>query len=292
MAVGRVRCEDQRHPLVRAPRRRGGRRPHAVHHDAIVAAHHPADDPRRGVPGRERGRSARRRPHCGCRSTSAPGRRSWCAAQRRRSRSRAQRVEPRRRRSICGSAAGGALCWLPEPMLLAKGCDHRTTTRIRLDPGAALVFREVVVLGRHQEASGSLCQGIRVDVDERPLLRNTLLLGPRWPHADGPAGVDHARAVAQTLVVGAEPAACGVGAPVEGVRSASMELGPDAAMISELTSDPGRLAASSERAPDARGVAATNRAGQPSPASATRASPAPTNASGRSLRHGTGRRCR
>ena len=126
-------------------------------------------------------------------------------------------------------------------MLLAKGCDHRTTTRIRLDPGSALVFREVVVLGRHQEASGSLCQDIRVDVDERPLLRSTLLLGPCWPHADGPAGVDHARAVAQTLVVGAEPAACGVGAPVEGVRSAVMALGPDAVLVSEITADPGRL---------------------------------------------------
>ena len=115
------------------------------------------------------------------------------------------------------------------------------TTRIRLDPGATLVFREVVVLGRHQETSGSLCQDIRIDVDERPLLRSTLLLGPRWPHADGPAGVDHARAVAQTLVVGVEPSACGVGAPVEGVRSAVMALGPDAALVSEVTADPGRL---------------------------------------------------
>ena len=138
--------------------------------------------------------------------------------------------------------AGGVLCWLLEPMLLAKGGDHHTTTRIRLDAGATLVFREVVVLGRHQEAVGVACARTSASTSTNaPLLRSTLLLGPRWPHADGPAGVDHARAVAQTLVVGAEPAACGVGAPVEGVRSALMELGPDAVMISELTADPGRL---------------------------------------------------
>ena len=159
MAVGARSCEDQRRSLVRAPRRRGGRRPHAVHDDAIVAAHHPADDPRRGVPGRERGRSARRRSHSAAGRRRAPGARLVV-------RSAAATIALPGATGGASTAAidlrvraGGALCWLLEPMLLAKGCDHRTTTRIRLDPGSALVFREVVVLGRHQEASGSLVPG-------------------------------------------------------------------------------------------------------------------------------------
>ena len=106
------------------------------------------------------------------------------------------------------------LHWLPEPTIVARGCDHRASTQIVLAPRAELVWREVVVLGRHGEPGGSLLQRLRVDVAGRPLVRNDLAVGPRWPASLGPAGIGEARTVATALVVG--PAAERVRAPAEG----------------------------------------------------------------------------
>ena len=97
---------------------------------------------------------------------------------------------------------GGSLRWEPEPTILVEGCDHRTTTIIDLAEDATLVWREVVVLGRHEEPTGSLLQRLHVDRDGAPLLRTELPIGPRWPGAEGPAGTDGAHVVTSLLVVG------------------------------------------------------------------------------------------
>ena len=100
----------------------------------------------------------------------------------------------------------GSLRWEPEPTILVAGCDHRTTTTIDLEPGATLVWREIVVLGRHEERTGSLLQRLQVDLGGAPLLRSELPLGPGWPGSEGPAGTAGARVVSSLLVVGlAEP---------------------------------------------------------------------------------------
>jgi urease accessory protein len=96
----------------------------------------------------------------------------------------------------------GALRWEPEPTILVAGCDHRATTTITLAAGATLVWRDVVVLGRHGEPTGSLLQRLHVDRAGAPLLRTELPVGPRWPGADGPAGTDGALVVSSLLVVG------------------------------------------------------------------------------------------
>ena len=96
----------------------------------------------------------------------------------------------------------GSLWWEPEPTILVEGCDHRTTTRLELASDATLVWREVVVLGRHDEPTGSLLQRLHVDRDGAPLLRTELPVGPRWPGAGGPAGTDGAHVVTSLLVVG------------------------------------------------------------------------------------------
>lgn len=136
---------------------------------------------------------------------------------------------------------GGSLRWLTEPTILVRGCDHRSSTRIQLDPSSRLVWREVVVLGRHGEAPGSMLQRLRVDVGDRPLLRHDLAIGPRWPDSQGPAGVGHrTRAVATALVVGAAGAHQLPRLPVvEGVRAAVLPLAtgrgaPPAAMVSAI----------------------------------------------------------
>lgn len=98
--------------------------------------------------------------------------------------------------------AGASLHWRPRPVIVTAEADHVATTTIDLDPGASLWWREEVVLGRHREAPGSLLQRLRVDVAGRPLLRNDLALGPRWPGSLGPAGTAGAAAVGTVLVVG------------------------------------------------------------------------------------------
>lgn len=138
-------------------------------------------------------------------------------------------------------AAGATLHWLPEPLLLVTGCDHRVTTRVQLDPSAELVLRDRVVCGRYGEVSGSLLHRMRVDVGDEPLVRNDLQIGPRWPGADGPSGRAEARAVAQTLLVGARDgtAAAYDAAACPGGRRARMPLrapfGREAVLISELS---------------------------------------------------------
>jgi urease accessory protein len=129
----------------------------------------------------------------------------------------------------------GNLRWLPEPTVLVHGCDHTTVARIDVAPGGSVLWREEVVLGRHGEGSGSLLQRLHVDVDGRPLLRNELPVGPRWPGSDGPAGLDGAGAVGSLLGVG-------VGRPsdvsdVEGSRAGIADLSPTAWLLTVVAED-------------------------------------------------------
>jgi urease accessory protein len=126
--------------------------------------------------------------------------------------------------------AGATLRWLPKPTVLIQGCDHTVTTTIRLGAGARLLWRDEVVLGREGEVSGSLLQRLRVDVLGQPLLRNDLTVGPRWPGASGPAGVDGARAIGTLVAVG-HPA--GV-TSVVGVRLASLPLDDRSVLVTAL----------------------------------------------------------
>ena len=124
----------------------------------------------------------------------------------------------------------GSLRWAPEPTILVDGCDHRTTTKIDLAAGATLAWREVVVLGRHEEPTGSLLQRLHVDRDGAPLLRTELPIGPRWPGADGLAGTDGALVVMSMLVIGLEEPARPAGAD-----GAVLQLAEDAWLVTSLS---------------------------------------------------------
>lgn len=97
---------------------------------------------------------------------------------------------------------GASLRWLPEPMLLVRGADHRLTTVVAMEAGADLVWRDEVVLGRDGEPSGSLIQRIRIERDGLALLCTEVALGPAWPTSAGPAGIGGARMLASTVLVG------------------------------------------------------------------------------------------
>lgn len=116
-------------------------------------------------------------------------------------------------------ASGGALRWLPEPAVVARGCLHHMQVSLELEGSAAVMWREELVLGRYGEACGSVVSRTKADVDGAPLLRHELALGPAYPASTGPAMVAGDRAVGSVLLVG-------FGAPAE-----ARVLGPGGAVL-------------------------------------------------------------
>nr|AQT38898.1 UreD [Streptomyces sp.] len=98
-------------------------------------------------------------------------------------------------------AEGAALLWQPRPVIAARGCDHRATTLIDLAPGARLLVREEILLGRHGEQPGTLRQRLRVTATNRPLYDQELAFGPGVPGWSGPAVTAGRKAVGTLLVV-------------------------------------------------------------------------------------------
>jgi urease accessory protein len=123
----------------------------------------------------------------------------------------------------------GSLRWEPEPTILVAGCDHRATATIDLAADATLAWREVVVLGRHDEPSGSLLQRLHVDRAGAPLLRTELPVGPRWPGAEGPAGTGGALVVSSLLVVGLDEPSV-----PDGADGAVLRLADDAWLVTAI----------------------------------------------------------
>ncbi len=129
--------------------------------------------------------------------------------------------------------AGATLHWLPEPGVAAVGAVHHADAVVELAVDAELVWREEVVLGRHDEPGGEWRSSLRVTREGLPVLvQDTAYGGPLW---SSPAvGAGH-RAAGSVLVVGAD-------APTEprvlGRRAAVMPLAyPGAALVSALAPD-------------------------------------------------------
>ena len=76
---------------------------------------------------------------------------------------------------------GGSLRWLPEPTVAATKAVHVTRTRILVEQGARLLWRDEIVIGRHGEEGGSVSARLSVDLDGRPLLRHRIDAGPEHP---------------------------------------------------------------------------------------------------------------
>ncbi|WP_119729500.1 urease accessory protein UreD [Thermomonospora amylolytica] len=99
-------------------------------------------------------------------------------------------------------AEGGRLDFAPEPTVAAAGSRHRAVTEIHLAEGAALRWREELVLGRHGEEPGRHAGRLDVTVGGVPLLRHELdLTDP--PVRRSPAVLGRARAVGSLLLAGA-----------------------------------------------------------------------------------------
>ncbi|MFY1584790.1 urease accessory protein UreD [Micromonospora sp. WMMD734] len=124
---------------------------------------------------------------------------------------------------------GGTLHWLPEQLVAAAGCDHVAESRVTLAEGARLLWREELVCGRYGEPAGDVVVATSVDHAGRPLLRQSLAVGPAAPGWAGPAVLGGATATGSLLVVG--PAAASGPATVDGggqPRGRVLPAGPGA----------------------------------------------------------------
>ncbi|MDG4839696.1 urease accessory protein UreD [Micromonospora sp. WMMD967] len=97
--------------------------------------------------------------------------------------------------------AGATLHWLPEQLVAAAGCAHLADSRVELAAGSRLRWRDELVCGRYGESPGGAVVHTRVDYADRPLLRQSLAVGPHAPGWAGPAVLGGAPATGSLLVV-------------------------------------------------------------------------------------------
>jgi urease accessory protein len=136
-------------------------------------------------------------------------------------------------------AKGGCLDWHLQPMIASTGCSFSQRVRAKLADGAALRWTEEIVLGRHGEEPGRLSLRLDVDIDDDPLLRHQLELGPGVAGWDGPAVVGNNRAVGLVLLAGPGTAQGerGVLSPGAGAGWAAMPLEGPGTLISAVGAD-------------------------------------------------------
>jgi urease accessory protein len=72
----------------------------------------------------------------------------------------------------------GRLVWLPEPLIAAAGCDHVTSTRVDIDDGGVVLWREDLVCGRHAEPTGAVRLSTTIRYAGSTLYRHDLSIAP------------------------------------------------------------------------------------------------------------------
>ncbi|MFD5470367.1 urease accessory protein UreD [Streptomyces sp. NPDC127105] len=132
-------------------------------------------------------------------------------------------------------APAGTLVWLPEPVIAAGRCDHYATTRIELEPGARLLVREELLLGRHGETPGTVRQRLRVTLAGRPLHDQEFAVGPDVPGWRGPAVTGGRRTLGTLLVVAPGSPALPPAPPT--ADAAVMPLSPGVTLLTALADD-------------------------------------------------------
>jgi urease accessory protein len=140
---------------------------------------------------------------------------------------------------------GGYLDWHLQPMIASAGCSFSQRVTVKLADGAALRWTEEIVLGRHAEQPGRLSLRLDVDIDDNPLLRHQLELGPGVPGWDGPAVLGPNRAVGLAFLTTTGAAHGGPATPSLGTGTgkgwAVMALEGPGILISAVGPDLARL---------------------------------------------------
>lgn len=99
---------------------------------------------------------------------------------------------------------GATFVWWAEPIIAARRCNHRHDLRIALAPGARMILREEILLGRHGELPGDFTSRMRVTRDGAALYDQQLAFGPSADGWDGAAVLGDGRAVGSIIAVDPE----------------------------------------------------------------------------------------
>lgn len=143
---------------------------------------------------------------------------------------------------------GATLIWLPEPVIAARGCDHRQEISVELAADARFFLRESLITGRYGEEPGDVQQHVRVLREGVPVYDQNLRLGPGFRGWDSPAVTDRARAVGSMIVV--DPGSTiGVGrSDLVDHATVSVGLEDDVVQVSAVAPDSLELARSMDEA--------------------------------------------
>jgi urease accessory protein len=125
------------------------------------------------------------------------------------------------------------LIYLPEPVIAAGGCRHRTVTRVELSAGAGLLAREELLLGRHSEPPGQIRQRLRLVREASPLYDQEFTAGPGVLGWESAAVTGGRRAIGSVLAAGPgfHPAPI---AYLMGVEAARMRLDDETSLTTAL----------------------------------------------------------
>ena len=96
-------------------------------------------------------------------------------------------------------ATAATLRWLPEPLIAAAGCQHRTVTHVEVAAGGILLWRDDLVCGRHNEPAGNVRTTTTIRYAGRTLYRHDLSVGPQAPAWSDAAVLGNARAIGTLL---------------------------------------------------------------------------------------------
>ncbi|MFI0731115.1 urease accessory protein UreD [Streptomyces sp. NPDC021225] len=173
--------------------------------------------------------------------TAGPGARLWMGAAAATIALPGRSAEPAHYDVRLTVGDGATLCWLPEPLISARGSDLRMTCRVELAPTARLLLREEQVLGRAGEPPGRLTARLTVRRAGRALLDQELGYGPGRPGWDGGAVLGGHRATGQLLLV--DPAFEDRPVPVRqlGETAVLTPLAGPAALVTAVAPDALRL---------------------------------------------------
>jgi urease accessory protein len=94
-----------------------------------------------------------------------------------------------------------SLEWTPEPGIGACGSDHLNESRVRMDGGARLVWRDEFVIGRHGEDPGTWRSRLRITVGNSVVLSSETAAGPGAPGWANRSVLDGARVVSTLVVI-------------------------------------------------------------------------------------------
>ncbi|HWC24742.1 MAG TPA: urease accessory protein UreD [Flexivirga sp.] len=137
--------------------------------------------------------------------------------------------------------SGATFCWLPEPLVAARGCHHVHEIEVEVAPDATMLLRDELVLGRYGEEPGRLSQRLRVACEGRSIFQQRLDLGAGARGWRSPAVLGGHKCVGTVLAV-APDLATGTRQPqLIGDAAALLPLSGSGVVVSAMADDTVRL---------------------------------------------------